>query len=281
MVKIVGILLFVFLGGCSGPNIIKDTVTYDYLIAPSYPLTEQHKTISVIIDDPSLKQPESTLRYEKLKLKYVAKRQADIQVFLHFLPSFLVQRSPITQRVAEFNENGKGNLVYRVTNRGYVRTPYSIEVVDSLNEKLIFQTQGTGNFPISASPKPDLENTESALKAEFYNKRGMAREALLEDLWQQLKGRLLKDIQVSFAKMDFYLVKDHELDGDFAHAYSLLEKNDKDAAKRALVMYNNLIKRYQSKEGKLHQAMAGYANDGITAATQIVNDPHLQRYSKK
>lgn len=281
MVKIVGSLLILILVGCSGPNIVRETVTYDYLIAPSYPLTEKHKTIAVIIDDSTLQHPEPALRYEKLKLNYVAKKQADIMVFLHFLPSFLVQRSPITQKVAEYDENGKGTLVYRVTNRGYVRTPYSVEVVDSLNDKLIFQTQGAGNFPINASPKPELENTESALTTEFYNKRSSAREALLEDLWQKLKGRLLQDIQMNFAKMEFRLVKDHELEGDFARAYLLLEQNDKDAAKRALSIYNNLLKRYQSKEGELNQAIAGYANDGITAATQIVNDPHPQRYPKK
>ncbi|NVK37244.1 MAG: hypothetical protein HWE18_04915 [Gammaproteobacteria bacterium] len=278
----IGICLICFaLIGCSSPQVMQQTLTYDYLIAPSYPLTDKHKTITVIIDDTSLKRPEPALSYEQLKLKYTANKNADVVVFLHFLPSFLVQRSPISQQVIEYDENDKGTVVYRVTNRGFIRTPYSVEVVDNLNETLIFQTQGAGNFAIDAIPKPELAQTESALTSKFYEQRQAARETLLHELWQQLKGRLLKDIQMNFAKMEFRLVKDHELEGDFARAYLLLEKNDKAAAKQALNIYNNLLKRYEKKEGEENQAIARYANDGITAATQIVNDPHPQRFSNK
>jgi hypothetical protein len=279
MVKLTLIFIFIFLTGCSGPNLIRETVEYDYLLPAPYPLTPQHKQIHVSIDDKTIKRPEPALKYETLKLSYSAiPASAQLIVYVHIQPSFLVQREPISRQVVVYDANDKGTVVYVVTNRGYIRTPFSIELVDVLNDKLIYQTQGAGNFSIDASPKPDHNQTTNELLQAFHDNRVQARQELLNTIWQRLKGPYLKEIQVSLAKMQFRLVSEHEDEPDFKKAFLLLKKNDKNAAKKALAIYNAALKRYQKKEDEESKRMLDYINDGITAAAQIANDPNPQRY---
>lgn len=279
MVKLTLVFILIFLAGCSGSNLIRETIEYDYILPAPYPLTPQHKQIHVSIDDKTIKRPEPALKYETLKLSYSALPiSAQVIVYVHIQPSFLVQREPISRQIVEYDANDKGTVVYVVTNRGYIRTPFSIELVDVINDKLIYQTQGAGNFSIDASPKPDHNQTTNELLQSFHDNRGQARQELLDKIWQRLKGPYLKDIQVSLAKMQFRLVSEHEDEPDFKKAFLLLKKNDKYAAKQALAIYNAALKRYQKKEDEESKRMLGYINDGITAAAQIANDPNPQRY---
>lgn len=279
MAKLIIFFPLLVMLGCSGPCIKKSSLDYDYYVPSRYPLTPEYKNIHVVIDDKSLNQPEVKLEYEALKLGYSVKpNNAQILVFIHFQPSFLVQRDPITRKTVEYDEDNKGNIVYVMTNRGFIRTPYSLELVDTLNETLIFQTQGNGNYAIDAAPKPNKEETKQALLQVFHKNKQAARQALLDEIWKKLEGRYLQDIQVAFLNMKFLLVSEHESEPIFKQAFSLLKKNDKAAAKQALAIYNKAYKRYQASESDHDKAILGFINDGITAATQIVNDPNPQRY---
>ncbi|WP_283787421.1 hypothetical protein QNI23_012145 [Bermanella sp. WJH001] len=281
MVKLIFIFIILFLTGCSGSNLIRETIEYDYILPAPYPLTPQHKQIHVSIDDKTIKRPEPALKYETLKLSYSAiPISAQLIVYVHIQPSFLVQREPISRQIVQYDANDKGSVVYVVTNRGYIRTPFSLELVDVLNDKLIYQTQGAGNFSIDARPKPNHSQTTNELLQAFRENREQARQTLLNEIWERLKGPYLKDIQVSLAKMQFRLVSEHEDEPDFKKAFLLLKKNDKYAAKQALVIYNAAFKRYEKKEDEESKRILGYINDGLTAAAQIANDPHPQRYQK-
>ena len=281
MVKLTLSLFFIFLVGCAGQYVVKNTVEYDYILPASYPLTNQHKFIHVSIDDKSLKRPEPALKFETLKLNYsVIPASAQLIVYVHIQPSFLVQREPVSRQVVEYDANNKGTLVYVVTNRGFVRTPYSIELVDKLSDTLIFQTQGVGNFSIDASPRPNHTQTTAQLLLAFHKHTQQARQILLDDIWAKLKGPYLKDIQVSLAKMQFRVVSEHESDPVFQKAFALLKKNDQFSAKQALALYNQAYKRYEKKEDDSSKRILNYINEGITAAAQIANDPNSQRYQK-
>lgn len=282
MVKLVFICILIFLSGCSGSNLIRETIEYDYILPAPYALTPQHKQIHISIDDKTLKRPEPALKYETLKLSYsVIPSSAQLMVYVHMQPSFLVQREPISRQIIEYNANDKGTVVYVVTNRGYIRTPFSIELVDVINDQLVYQTQGAGNFSIDAVPKPDHSQTTNELLQAFHDHRVQARQELLNTIWERLKGPYLKDIQVSLAKMQFRLVSEHEDEPDFKKAFLLLKKNDQYAAKQALAVYNAALKRYQKKEDEQSKRILGYINDGLTAAAQIANDPNPQRYQNK
>jgi hypothetical protein len=279
MVKLASLLLMMFMVGCTGPHMVKSSFEYDYVLPSDYPLTRKHQRINVSIDDETLKRPESILKYEALNLGYsTIVTGAQVVAFIHFQPSFFVQREPITRQIIKYDEKDKGHVVYVITNRGFIRTPYSVELVDALNDTLIFQTQGAGNYSIDAAPYPNNEQTKKALLDVFHQYTFEARQTLLNDIWEKLKGRYLQDIQVTFAKMKFKLVSEHESEPVFKQAFALLKKNDKVAAKQALAIYNQAYKRYQAKEDNESKLILSYINDGITAATQIVNDPNPQRY---
>ena len=282
MVKLVFLSIIIFLlTSCTGLQINREDVQYDYLIPPSYPLSDKYRYISVDVDDLSLTRPEPKLEFEALKLKYTSNpKNAQIVVFLHLNPSYLVQRSPISRKVITYDENGKGHINYIVTNRGYIRTPYTIEVVDKLEDKLIFQTQGAGNFPIDAKPKARIEETEKTLKTEFYGQTLTARNALLGTLWENLKTHYLQDITVGFGNYQFKIVSNHEKEAVFNQAYKLLNTNNPSSAKKALNLYNELLKKYQSIPEKTEEQLAiiKYVNEGITAAAKIANSTYQSRY---
>lgn len=279
MDKLACIIICIFLTACAGPKAVTSSLDYDFYLPSKYALSDQHKRIHVIIDDKSLQRPEPVLKYESLKLDYSPiSSLAQIRVYVHIQPSFLVQRPPVSRQVIEFDENNKGTLGYIVTNRGFIRTPYSIELVDALNDVLVFQTQGNGNYPIDAPPKPIKNETKKVLLDVFYQQRNKARQALLESIWEKLKGRYLADIQVVFSKMQFRLVSWHEDEPAFKQAFELLKKNDKSAAKQALAIYNQAFKRYQDNEDDASKQILSHLNQGITVATQIANDPNPQRY---
>ncbi len=267
------------LTGCASHSFVKSELKYDYISPAAYPLTSKHKAIHVSIDDQTLARPEPTLKVETLKLHYSRiALSAQLIVYIHIQPSFLVQREPISRQIVEFDDNNKGTIKYVMTNRGYIRTPYSIELVDTLNETLIFHTQGADNYPIDAVPRPDYTQTTHQLLQAFRQNTKLARQTLLEDIWQKLKGPYLKDIQVSLGETTFTLVSEHNREPIFQQAFSLLKKNDKSAAKQALALYNQAYKRYEKKEDDESKQILEFINDGITAAVQITNDPNPQRY---
>lgn len=282
MVKLILVCCVSILIGCTTPNVVTSQVTYDYIKAPSYPLTHKHQVMSVSVDDKTLKPPETKLELETLKLRYHDQEErAQIVVYVRFQPSFLVQRSPVSRQIIEYDKNNKGQVRYLMTNRGFIRTPYSIELVDTLAGELISQTQGAGNFSIDAPPKSTKVATKKALLNSFYQNLPNARQTLLDNIWQDLKTKHLQEVQVSLANMQFDLVSKHPYESAFESAFSLLKKNDKAAAKEALAIYNQAYKRYQAKADEESQNTLRFIDDGITAAAKIVNDPNPQRYNNK
>lgn len=281
MGKITTLIIASFLSGCAGPVIKHGKIEYDYLMPSTYELTKKHKTIHVAIDDQSLKAPEHKLKYEALKLLYTGDQsKASMVVFVHLLPSYLVQRTPTTQQVVDYEESSIGQVVYVVMNRGYIRTPYSVELVDKVNDKLVFHTRGAENYTITAPPKPEQEASASELLKAFHANTQLARQAALGNIWEDLKGRYLNEITVSMGQMTFSLVSYHENEPVFSKAFELIKQNDQILAKRALALYNQAYKKYQGNEDEESKKILSYIDSGISAATKIVNDPHPQRYSR-
>ncbi|GAA6135724.1 hypothetical protein NBRC116188_25140 [Oceaniserpentilla sp. 4NH20-0058] len=276
MDKIVGLLLLIILSGCTGPKTKSDNFLFEYTIPPSYPLTDQHKFIYVQLNDTSLELPEEKLEFEALTLKDTSvRKKAHIIVYINLSPSYLVQRQPISRRIVEYDEKEKGHVTYKVTNRGYVRTRYTLEVVDIIQDTLIYQTQGSSNYAISAKPKPEKNQTITQLKSAFYENRIVARETLLAEIWNNIKQHYLQSISVTFASSNYNLLSYHEQEPAFEKAYKLLLKNDKTAARQALNIYDQALKKYSGKDSNdpsdEKKLITTHLNKGITVALDMVN----------
>lgn len=272
-------LLILIVLGCSSYSVKREELYYEFVLPPSYPLTSEYQYLHVVFDDKKITPPEPSLSFERLKLVYTQNpKRADIMVYFHFSPSYFVHREPTSVRVIEFDEKGKGKITYKLVNRGYIRTGYTVEVVDVLQDKLIFDTQGAGNFDISVAPWPTKHETQQALINEFNNFKQAARSELATTLWEGLKTNYLNDLLVGYTPETFHIVAEHRRNPNLKQAFDALSKKTKAGAKQALALYNKILKSYDNKDKASltdeDKKVISYANEGITASAKIVNSPN-------
>ncbi len=275
-----GIFSVITLFSCASlPTPEYKDIKYDYVVGSVYPLTEAHKNIYFEIDAPDVTPPEDTLLIPTLKLKKVLKkRQAQVVVFIHVANSFLILRPAGMRKEVVFNTQQKGALKDVAIQRAHIRTHYNIEVVDVLADTLIDQFSGAKNYPIEALDFFNKEKNRQALKEVFLAESVVARFEVINSIWQGLESIYLKDVQVSFVQEKHLLVKSLETEPKLALAFESLNENNKRSAKKALNIYNALLKKYKKLEGDYNKKVSRYIDQGITVSTSIVNHKYQDRY---
>ena len=285
------IFLFTWLFGCAnqGVNAEFGEIEYDYLVSSPYPLTQKHQNIHLDIDGDNLTFPLSVsqmnglaiagLEMENLKLNWVQKKD-NAQVILHLRisNSFLIERPAGIRTNVVFNDAGIGHLEDVAILRGFIRTHYQIELVDALNDQLIDHFQGAENFPVENIDLFNRQSNISAMQVQFDRQALNARKALMEKLWENIKGYYLAMVKVSFGKEKFTLVKNQESEPRYLQAFNLLNRNNRNSANQALRIYNQGIKDYQGLEDDFNKEMKNMFDYGITVSSRISNHTHQDRY---
>lgn len=274
------LVLFTILSGCSSlPNPTFDTVVYDYQMKPSYPLNSSYKTLNVSLDARNVKLPEKRFKDESIKFKWTpSSRAAQIAVYIHLSNSFLIERENSVKEEVVFDERGKGGFIRTGIQRAFIRTHYTVEVVDNLKDSLINQVNAAGNYSIEAKLTNDQIENRKILKQEFYNKLDQARQSLIADIWKGLKTHHLSDIQTTFGKVENRVVSEFSVEPKFKQAYQLLSSNRKRNAIKALKIYNEGIAKYKGKDDDLSLLIKKHLDHGITVSTSIANHEFPDRY---
>ncbi len=282
MVKTLSILIALSLSiGCANKPVEPEygEIIYDYLVPSPYPLTQEHKNIFVKIDGDNLVAPAQSLDMETLKLKWVnGQSQAQVVLYLRISNSFLIERPAAYRKEVIREGRDKGELKYVSLLRGFIRTHYQIELVDTINDQLIEHFQGAHHYPIEAIDLFDHSLNVRTLKEEFDEQEVLARKELMKNLWLNIQNQYLQSVQVSFGKEKFELVKSHQDEPRFLRAFNLLNRNTRSNASQALNIYNRSIKDYKNLDDDISKALAGYIDYGITVSSRISNHAHQDRY---
>jgi hypothetical protein len=283
MARGITVLFLWGLVACSSVDMVPtySELEYDFQIKSSYPITNNHRNIHLYLDASGLVPPKGMETIEGLKLNWTdAEAQSQIAIYIRFSDSFLIERQAGQRRELTYNHNGRGELQYVPIQRGFVRTHYNIEVVDKITDSLINDFQGADNFSIEAMQADTLKARRALLKSEFHKKKLVARKALLEKLLDQLDSHYLVDVMVTFGQKEFSLVSELKEEAAFASAFSQLKKNKKNAALKALSIYNDALKKYPSGESEKIDQIRQWLDEGITAASAIANHQYEDRYNR-
>ena len=268
------------LSGCSSlPKPVFSDIAYDFKVKPPYALTPSYKTINVALDARNTQLPEKTFNDESIKFKWTpSSKAADISVYIHLSNSFLIERENSIKKDVVYDEKGRGGFIRTGIQRAFIRTHYTVEVVDNIKDVLINQVNAAGNFPIEAELTNDLIDNKKILKKAFYQELTQARETLMSDIWKGLKSHHLAQIQTTFGKLENRVVSDLSVEPRFKQAYALLKTNRKRNALRALKIYNDGIAQYKGKEDKLSLMIRKHLDHGITVSSSIANHEYPDRY---
>lgn len=275
------------LSACSwfAPKPSFETINFDYQVPAPYGLTEEYRSLSVIIND-NQPLPEKKLDFERLKLRWEKNiEKAQIQVYLNYSKPFLVERRDAVRKEVVYDEKDRGEVRYIPIQRAFIRTHYNIEIVDAVKDSLIRHIKFAHNYPIEVEKFKDKKKSSDALKAAYLENKPEAEKDLKKDLWEKLKLSYLQDVTVTFAHDEFKIVKEYEPEPQLEKAYEWLVKNNKIGAQKALNIYNQLNKKYSDKlkddNSKFNEEMLGYISKGITASTSIINHDYAERYQLK
>ena len=270
----------VLLSGCSSlPKPVFSDVVYDYKVKPPYALTPAYKTINVSLDARNTKLPEKTFSDESIKFKWTpSSKTANFSVYIHLSNSFLIERENTVKQDVVYDENGRGGFVRIGIQRAFIRTHYTVEVVDNIKDVLINQVNAAGNVPIEAKLSNDLKENKKILKKAFYQELTQAREKLMLDIWQGLKTHHLAPIQTTFGKLQNKVVSELSVEPKFKQAYNLLKSNRKRNAVKALKIYNDGMAFYKGKDDKLSNMIRQHLDHGITVSSAIANHEYPDRY---
>lgn len=274
-------MMVAFLSACSAdlPKPHFDLIYYDYQIASSYPLTKKHQYIAIALDAKDIVLPEFPLKDASLPLKITEDiNKAQVLVHVNVSDSFLIQRPNAIRSEVIFPKNAKGYVESYEVLRGFIRTHYSIEIIDVLNNTLIYDRQGAINHDIETRNLNDKKNNIEALQLLFFEETPVARYSLISEVLSQLDKHDFNVLRVQFKQDEFKVVKSLKGEGNFQKAFELLEGNNKHEAQQALDVYNNMLKFYQNKDDALSKAILQWLDPGLKACTTIVNHPHQDRY---
>ncbi len=120
------------------------------------------------MDADDVKLPESTFTDESFNFKWTpASSASQIAVYIHLSNSFLIERENTIVTSVIYDADGKGGYVRKGVQRGYIRTHYTIEVIDKIKDTLINQVAFAGNFPIEADLTNDLIENKKILKSQI------------------------------------------------------------------------------------------------------------------
>lgn len=254
-------------------------VIYDYQVKPPYALNNKYKFINVSVDNNDVKLPGKTFEHESIKFAWTpASRAAQIVVYIHLSNSFLIDKGNTLKTSVEYNEKDRGYLIQTPVQQGNIRTHYTIEVVDRIKDTLIRQVSLTGNYGFDAELTNDTELNKKILKKSFHDNRAVARQTLMNEIWEGLKTHHLRDVQTSFGQIQDKIVSDLPVEPIFNKAFTLLSSNRKHNAAKALNIYNQGMALYKDKDDDLSLMIKNHLDHGITVSTKIANNPHRDRY---
>lgn len=275
------VLAALLLSACSAdlPKPNYDVVYYDYKIDSSYPLSKAHKYLAIALDANDIVLPEFPLKDATLPLKITENlKKAQVLVQVNVSDSFLIERPSAVRSEVVFPKDAKGYVESYDVLRGYIRTHYSVEIIDMLNNSLVFDRQGASNHSIETRDQHDKQKNIQALQALFFEETPVARYDLISHVLKQLEAEDFNVLRVHFKQDEFNIVQSVEGEDNFETAYDLLQENNKHYAQQALAVYNKMLKFYDNKDDALSQAMVSWLQPGLTACTAIVNHPHQDRY---
>ena len=278
--RVITLFLCNIIIGCSSlPTPEFSEVIYDYQVKPPYALTSAYKKINISLDTDDVKLPEPTFKDESFNFKWTpASSASQIAVYIHLSNSFLIERENTIVTSVIYDSDGKGGYVRKGVQRGYIRTHYTIEVVDKIKDTLINQVALAGNFPIEADLTNDLIENKKILKSQFYALQKKAREQLLNDIWRDLKTHHLSLVQTTFGQVTDKVVSKLSIEPKFNQAYLLLKTNRKRNAIKALDIYNSGMALYKDKDDDLSIMIRNHLDHGITVSSKIANHEYPDRY---
>ena len=274
------VLIILLVCGCSSlPKATFGEVAYDYQVKPTYALSTSYKTLNVALDARNISLPEKTFADESIKFKWTpSSKAAQIAVYIHLSNSFLIERENAVKNQVLFDDKGKGGYIRTGIQRAFIRTHYTVEVVDNLKDSLINQVNAAANFAIEAELSNDLTINKSTLKKQFYKQLSEARKKLVEDIWSGLKTHYLADIQTTFGTVKGKVVNELSVEPSFKRAYQLLTTNRKRNALKALKIYNSAMASYKDKDDDLSLMIRKHLDHGITVSSKIANHEYPDRY---
>lgn len=281
IIKNVSTLLLVFLMvGCSClPTPEYADITFDYQVKPPYEMGKSYKRLNVNLDVTDVSLPEKTFKDESFKFDWTpSAKNAHIAVYIRLSNSFLIDRENANKSELVYDKKGKGSFIITPIQRGYIRTHYTIEVIDEIKKTLIHQVSLAGNYSIEAELTNDSVNNKKILKDAFYKHRKAARKQLLKDIWHDLKTRDLALIQTTFGQEKDKVVSHLQGENKFELAYKYLKTNKKRNALKALNLYNQGLVKYKDKDDKLSNFIRRHLDHGISVSSRIANHQYPDRY---
>jgi hypothetical protein len=282
MIKKLTLLLlsYGFFAGCSSlPTPEYATVIYDYQIKPPYEMNSSYKHLNVSLDAADVTAPEKTLADESLKFGWSSlAAKAQIAVYIHLSNSFLIDRENTIKAEVVYAENGQGSFIRTPIQRGFIRTRYTIEVIDRVKDTLIEHVNSAGQYPIEAELTNSKQDNKKILTAAYHKNLSGARNKLVADIWSDLKKRHLSQLQTTFGKIEGKVVSGLSVEPKFKQAYLLLNSNRKRDAVKALNIYNLGMAAYKDKEDDLSLMILKYLNHCITVSSSIANHEYPDRY---
>ena len=281
IIALITALMTVLLTACGTVSLTPefDEIQYDYQSQSVYPITQAHQKIFISLDATDLELPDEPHRISSLLLDWsTVSDDAQFILFIRFSESFLIERISGVRTEVEFDEGGRGRAFEIPIQRGFVRTHFTIELVDVLSDTLVNQFQGAGNYPIEANLVKGVDENRALLQLAFQEEVGVARYQLMTEIWTNIKKHYLNDLRVTFGQQNFKLVSELDEEPAFLIAFDLLLENNKQSALKALAIYNDAIKQYPSGESEKTDQIRSWLDQGISASSAIANHEFEDRY---
>ncbi|MFT6327001.1 MAG: hypothetical protein ACJA0E_001196 [Bermanella sp.] len=274
------LILNLALFGCSSLPIPEyGQVIYDYQVKPEYEMNESYKYFHISIDARDVSLPEKKFNDESIKFAWSSSNtNSQLVVYINLSNSFLIDRENAIKDELIYDMNGKKGFIRTPIQRGFIRTRYTIELIDRTKDKLINSVNLAGNFSIEAELTNSADKNRKILKAAYYENIKEARKKLVSDIWSDLKKYHLSSIQTTFRKIEYSIVSKLAVEPKFEQAYLLLMTNRKRNAVKALNIYNKGVALYKDKQDDLSLMILKHLDDGITASTSIANNEYPDRY---
>lgn len=272
--------LYLTLCGCSTlPKPEFNQVIYDYKVKPAYEMDTSYKYLNISLDARDVSFPEKIFKDESIKFKWSASdKRSQLAVYINLSNSYLIDRENSLKRERIYDDRDQVEFVRTPIQRGFIRTRYTIEVVDRIKDTLINSVNLAGNFPIEAELTNSASNNRDILKSAYYKNLKLARQTLVAKIWDDLKKYHLSDIQTTFGKLEYQVVSKLSVEPKFAQAYLLLKSNRKRNAIKAVNIYNKAVASYKGKEDDLSKLILKHLDHGITVSTSIANNEYTDRY---
>jgi len=280
------VLMLGLLAACSFTPKYK-TIRYEYYVPPTEQISGEHKTISLTWQGEKLTPPKGYPQSETLRLKWIAnENNADVQVRIHIKPSALRHNHNYYYESTKFKVNRPMQALYQARIKAHIQTDYEVEIRDRKKDEVILFYQGGRQFYFeSLEYTEQLSESESTLVKDFYKHEPDARQAVVDYLWDNMRGErysLLAKVKAKVMGEDFDILTEHPEQKRFAEAYKQLKQtNKKLIAPQVKQHYSSLVAKLQAikpeERDAEQQLLLESAQQGLKAADYILNNPYAPK----